>query len=348
MCANRAWVRGAMIAVTLTACSGSTAQIGGGDGGSSGGGGSGGGNGSSSGGSGGASSGGTTSPDQACSDLVTGLCSKLEACAPFAIVLSFGDINTCIARLKLACPSLFNSTGTGMNPSNAEACANAYATAACEDVLGNRSFDACVFPGSVAAGAGCGENSQCAADAYCNFSGGQPCGVCSPRLAGGATCSADGNCQSGLVCAKQNNAATGTCVAPGGQGAACDATHPCLATLGCSAAGACGPLLAAGAPCTVQNCDTLHGLYCNPQTHICAQITAAGPGSPCGYSMAAGSYSLCAASGRCVLASGAMAIGTCEATAKDGMSCDSTNGPPCISPAFCSGGVCSLPSSGCH
>jgi hypothetical protein len=343
-----------MIAVTLTACSGTTAQIGGSDGGGGSGSdgasesGSGSSGAGSSGSSSGASSGGMTSSDQACSDLVTGLCSKLQACAPFAVTLTFGDVNTCIARLKLACPSLFSSPGTGINPSTAEACANAYAMATCDDILANKSLDACVFPGSVTAGAACGQNAQCVPNAYCNFSAGQTCGVCSPRLAGGGTCGSDGNCQSGLVCAKANNAATGSCVAPGGQGAACDAMHPCLSTLGCSAAGVCGPLLTAGAPCSMQNCDTLHGLYCNPQTNICAPVQPAGPASPCGFMMADGSYSLCVASGRCALASGSTTTGTCEATAKDGTSCDPANGPPCLSPAACLGGVCTLPSASCH
>jgi hypothetical protein len=36
-------------------------------------------------------------------------------------------------------------------------------------------------------------------------------------------------------------------------------------------------------------------------------------------------------------------MGTCEAPAGDGMSCDAVSGPPCLSPATCLNGSCTLP-----
>jgi hypothetical protein len=328
---------------------GSGAGSGGGSGGSSGGGSgssgvsssnSSGGSGSSGNGGSSGSSSGAVTVDQACADLASSLCHKLETCAPLLISLVWGDEASCIAREQLACPALFNAPGTAITASNADACAPAYMAATCEDVVANKTPSACAFHGSIPNGGGCAVDAQCGNGAYCNLSGGQACGVCSPRASAGGACRDDGNCQSGLVCAKPNNSATGSCAEPGGQGAVCDSTHPCLATLGCTSAGTCGAVLGAGAPCATQACDLLHGFYCNA-SKICGQIQTAAPGNTCGNS------TVCAASGRCVLATGS-ATGTCEATAADGQACDASRGPPCRPPAFCAAGTCTLPSANCR
>jgi hypothetical protein len=324
------------------------------DGGSSGSGSSSGSSGSSSGGStssGSSSSGsgdGGTSPDKACTDLATSLCSKLASCAPAAIPVTTGDLATCIARTKLVCPALYMAPGTGGSPSSAEACAQAYTTASCDDVLGNKYPSGCVVSGKQATGAPCGADGQCSPSDYCNLTTTQICGVCTQRVAAGGTCTLNDNCQFGMVCAYATNATTGNCVVPGGQSATCDTTHPCLATLGCAANGKCGPYLMQGAPCTVQNCDVPHGLFCNPVSHACEQAQTVGPGSMCGYATATGAYSVCLASARCALPSASSTVGTCEATAMDGKSCDLTNGPHCFSPAYCAAGVCVLPSATCQ
>jgi hypothetical protein len=286
--------------------------------------------------------------DAACTALTAALCSKLQSCAPFLITIVYGTAATCIDRARLSCPSLFGASGTGVTAGSAMACAQGYMAVGCEDLLANKPPSACAFQGSMVAGAVCGEDSQCSPDAYCTFSAGQGCGVCSPRLSEGDTCGADGNCQPGLICAKQNNAATGNCVNPGVQGAPCDGAHPCLRTLACAADGTCGPALGAGAPCTVQNCDELHGLYCNPLRQVCARLQTATPGGPCGLSFVDGSFTVCTASAMCKTAAGSMS-GTCEATAPEGAACDATGGPPCLAPAVCANGVCTLPNaSSCH
>jgi hypothetical protein len=283
--------------------------------------------------------------DKACTDLIKSGCDKTEACAPYGIIAAFGDLATCVARGRLACPALFNAPGTGGSPAAAEACAAATTTESCTDLFDNVPPAACVFHGTAALAGACGADADCSADAYCDFSSGQSCGVCKARSASGGTCVADDSCQVGLVCLKQNNAMTGSCVAPGPQGASCDATHPCLATLGCSAAGTCGPLLGAGAPCTVQNCDTYHGLYCDPQKLVCTQVQTATTGGACGY--VTNLYTICTAS-VCVLNNGSTTLGKCQAPAIEGMHCDLTNGPQCLLPAFCAGGVCILPSTTCR
>jgi hypothetical protein len=286
--------------------------------------------------------------EQACTDLVTAGCNRLNECAPYGLIAVFGDMNTCIARGKLACPSLFHAPGTGGSPMAAEACVAATMSISCQDLLDNVPASACVFHGTRPLGASCGADADCSANAYCDFSSGKVCGVCTARLASGGTCVGDSYCQTGLVCGKStnNNATTGTCIAPGDQGAKCDSTHPCLATLGCSAAGTCGSYLQLGASCTAQNCDLLHGLYCDPVKHVCIQSHTASAGATCGYAM--GAYSICTSSDSCVLASSTAISGTCLAAAGDGKSCNVSNGPECLLPAFCVGGVCTMPSTTCH
>jgi hypothetical protein len=344
-------------AVCAAACSGSTSALPtSGDAGDAGNAGSSSGSGSgtsggSSGGSGSGTnsgSGGSVTMDVACADLASSLCNKFQSCAPFLVSYLWGDIGTCVAREKLACPALFGAAGAGITVDRAEACAPAFMLATCEEVLANKTPSACAFHGSVPAGGPCAVDAQCSDSAYCDLSGGQKCGVCAARLAAGGTCTADGNCQRGLVCAKSSTSTTGSCAEPGGQGAACDSTHPCLATLGCTSAGVCGAYLGAGAPCTTGACDSLHGLYCNPATHVCGQIQLESAGNPCGYSMTDGSYAICAASGRCALATGSKTNGTCEATAADGQACDAMRGPPCLAPANCATGTCALPSANCR
>jgi hypothetical protein len=289
---------------------------------------------------------GSVTADQACADVIGSLCSKLEACAPFLIQTEFGDAASCKRRDQLLCRSLLAS-GPGAGASNLEACAQAYAAASCDEIVSNKTPGVCDFHGSVAPGGACAETAQCSAGNYCNVALGMGCGVCAPRLRTGATCSADADCLAGVVCAKAGNAATGSCTVPGTQGAACDATHVCLATLAC-AAGTCTATLGAGAPCsTTQPCDFLHGLYCN-RTNVCAQIQTPAAGAPCGL-FANGTFAVCVASGKCKMADGA-ATGTCEAPAADGVArCDAINGPPCLAPAACVNGACTLPDpAACH
>jgi hypothetical protein len=372
-----AWILGSAVIASFWACSNDPPADGGGflgdDGGSSSGGSSssGGrmdsGRGSSSGSSGSSSSGSNSSGsssgsssssssgsvgdggmsfEPACTDLVASGCNRLQECAPYGTIAAFGDVATCIARGKLACPSLFNAPGTGATPSAAEACSKAYMSATCDDLLDNVPPAVCIFQGSIAMGGTCGADAHCAGNALCDLSSGQVCGVCKARVGSGSTCIVSDNCLTGLVCAYATNATSGTCVAPGGQGATCDTTHPCRATLGCSAAGTCGPLLGMGAHCTVQNCDALHGLYCNPTTLVCEQVQSAMPGSTCGLSM--GSYAICTASARCSFPSASATAGTCVGTVSEGMSCNATSGAPCLLPAYCANGVCTLPSTTCH
>lgn len=100
----------------------------------------------------------------------------------------------------------------------------------------------------------------------------------------------------------------------------------------------------AGASCdskaaTMPDCDRRLGLFCSRTTNTCVAYTYADDGQPCG--VVAGGFAACNAGGLCVLAAGAT-MGTCKAAVADGQACDDTNGPPCVVPAKCVAGVCTL------
>jgi hypothetical protein len=106
--------------------------------------------------------------------------------------------------------------------------------------------------------------------------------------------------------------------------------------------GTCSAVLAAGATCdaTAQNCDPFAGLYCDPTTKVCAKVTLVAAGASCGLSSSG--YAQCSGKGTCRRA-GASQTGTCVAAAADGQTCDTVNGPDCVTPAVCTNGVCKLP-----
>lgn len=281
---------------------------------------------------------GSASPDSACSTLAAAICKRLGSCTQFALSISYADEANCEAREKINCLNSLNATGTGNTADTAQSCAAAAPSASCNDLFSNHQIpDACKTPaGTLADGTACSDDAQCKGK-RCRIPAGQTCGACSTPAAGGAACAVTGDCDYGLVCANM------VCVAPGGGGASCDAGHPCGGGFACKA-GTCSAVLAAGATCdaTAQNCDFLAGLYCDPNTKVCAQVTTAAAGAACGLS--ASGYALCGARGFCRKAAGAQ-TGTCVAAAADGQPCDTTNGPLCTAPATCSGGVCKLPDS---
>ena len=282
------------------------------------------------------SGGGSATPDQAATDAATALCTKYVECEPFSIQLVYGDIPTCASRIKPQIMDLLAATGTSDTPSQIESCGQAIASASCDSVLGNKNLpDACkAKPGTLANGTACGDDSQCV-NAHCNIPPEQSCGSCTTaKVAVGGTCAANGDCDGGSVC-------VGTvCVQPGAAGATCDGTHPCTPTLVCKA-GTCGTPDEAGAACVRlgDTCDNRKGATCNGASGTCQTVTIAQAGQPCG--LINGAVTVCAGSGDCPgFAPPAKVMGTCQAPAADGASCDAINGPSCAAPSKCVSGTC--------
>jgi hypothetical protein len=312
---------GAAILAACGACSSSTA------------------NGSGSGGDGGGGDGAATGPTaaQACADFANALCSRLEACTPFALQLAYGDVATCASRGALLCAPALAANGSQATPAQMESCAQAVSAETCDESLDNAQPSACNVPGSLANGAACGSHAQCQSG-YCKLAAGSLCGTCTDHAAAGAQCTVDQDCQATLVCN------SGSCIGPAQSGAACSTTQPCLRSLTCIG-GKCGTPLAPGTACTAAtDCDAAHGVYCNLQTKKCEQGQAAPTGQPCG--IVNGTLVGCSGGDSCANVQNGQ--GTCHQPAADGAPCGP--GIACLAPAVCTSTArCTVPNpSVCH
>ncbi len=246
-------------------------------------------------------------------------------------------------RAKLGCMPALTAPGTSATPDKLDSCATAVDTLMCDALYTRNTPMACIpAAGKLANGSACGDDAQCMST-YCKKPAGNVCGVCGARSTAGGACSIDADCDYQLACANS------VCVAYGALGASCDAGHPCAQPNVCKS-GTCAAPAEAGQPCTPSlgggDCDQTKGLFCNPSSAtagVCAIATFVGPGQPCG--LVGGGVVGCSGGGLCKRTG---LMGTCVAPAADGAACDATNGPPCLQPAECVGGVCKLPNpAGC-
>lgn len=299
----------------------------------------------------------TVTADQAAESAATALCARYDACSPFFVKLEYGDVDTCTSAAKTALTSALAAPGTGMTPAQVADCAAAIPGASCDEAIGHDLPSSCQpAVGALAAGAACGDSSQCKSS-FCHKATGMMCGACAEAPTSGASCSADSDCPVGAVCSK-----AATCASPGAAGASCDPVNrPCLATLACKS-GTCAAPGAAGASCTkttkgsisTDTCDVLAGLYCNA-SGTCAAIDLAAAGRPC--LLVNGGLAACSGNGTCNLPSKLMTSGTCLAAAAPGATCTAkgsglsygVSSADCAPPATCENGVCTVsdPSS-CH
>ena len=290
------------------------------------------------------------SASQASTDAANAFCARAQACAPTYVQLEWGDTATCASGLAAQLAGTLASSGTSDTPSQLESCVQTLSNVSCDDLLGNNLPAPCkATPGSLANGAACGDDSQCSGG-HCKVASGQTCGVCSTAAAAGASCTVDGDCDKGLKCF----GSPGTCAAYVASGGTCDATHACLPTLVCKT-GSCAAPGAAGTGCDPKaqdTCDQLHGVFCDGASSTCKTIAFAQAGAACG--LVSGTLTVCASGGGNVTAeckglSSTSSMGTCQAPAANGASCNTTTGPFCVSPSVCVNGSCKLddPSS-CH
>jgi hypothetical protein len=306
------------------------------------------------------SGGGGVSADQAAGDAAKAICQKFNGCSAFFIQLAYGDADACTASLTTSLKNTLAASGTGATPAQLEACAAAVPGTSCDDVVGHDLPSDCqAAKGTLAAGAPCGDSSQCTS-AYCHLAAGTTCGACAAAPKSGDACNADADCPAGNTCNK-----AGTCAAPGAAGATCDGTqHPCKPTLSCKG-GTCATPDAAGAACTkttdatgstlTDSCDALAGLYCNAKG-TCVAIGLESAGQPC--LLVNGALAVCSGNGTCNAATKLSTMGTCLAAAAPGASCTPKDGAQiaygvstgdCAAPAVCENGVCTTPdTASCH
>jgi hypothetical protein len=268
---------------------------------------------------------------QACAELASAECEKVNECNPWYLQKYFGDIDTCKMRYtSTACSAYLGLTSSSATPATFQACATATKGATCQQWLdGDAVLNSCLTePGMLASGATCGTASQCQT-ANCNFPAGATCGTCGPQSGAGAQCSSDSLWSGNFLCVN------GLCGTPGEAGAACSSTALCANSLAC-ANGRCAIPAKAGEACSsALPCDGHLGLFC--RNSVCQNIQYVSKGQPCNPSQGRE----CAQSGFCKGAT-STADGTCLAFAADGAACDASAGPICMPYARCTGGFCKV------
>jgi hypothetical protein len=278
--------------------------------------------------------------DQACADLAEARCDKLTTCTDgTGIDRTWGDMNTCLVREKLACTIGLRGPGTGNNPVLVEECIAALPALSCADFLDNKPPVDCVAVGSRAIGAPCAFSGQCSSS-YCGGAKVRMCGTCQQTPIPGTPC-LDTECGYGQECIRNN----GLCEPPnehfcGLVGIPCRAGLSCVVgddTLG----GSCMPaVVTVGAPCggMMAGCDSTIGLYCGGPvgSQTCMSIISVADGMPCG-PLPDGTFKGCAGAATCYRPKGAIGDqpGTCKKPAADGAPCDTGLGPGCLPPARC-------------
>jgi len=279
----------------------------------------------------------TLSADQACTDLAASICSRIDACTNVLIAVVYGDVDTCKKRVKLGCLPGLAAPGTSSTPEKAEACAKDFPTETCIDLFAKNPAASCIpSPGKVANGMACGEDAQCDSTFCARTPGAGGCGVCAPMPKEGDAC-VNNQCGRLLECNTKDK-----CYKTRVLGETCSADTPCAASLSCFG-GKCVAAAKAGEACdgtatSAPTCDTTAGLGCNPVAKVCQVLVFAKAGDTCGY--VAPDFKLCTGGSFCKTTGGFS--GVCVAPAADGAPCNPKDGPQCLSPAICSGGVCKL------
>jgi hypothetical protein len=287
-----------------------------------------------------------------CHELLSAYCSKLASCDPVALRRQFDDLQGCVARQSLACPSL-SLPGTAWTSGKIQQCTREInASTSC----GNDVFEAAAcqnVPGTLTQGMACEQSSQCASERCDRSSVASPdgglsspaCGLCSAEGDAGAPsgrCGDGPTCQSPERCVYDSNLRNSRCMLPQPEGAPCTTTSSaCAAGLSCKrsafdgGASVCSPRGAAGASCTYsEECDATRGVRCI--AGVCNTPIFVSLGETCDTT-----GRLCEKGARC--SSSGSPTGICQAPAEDGSRCDSTVGPYCRDPASCRDGICHLP-----
>jgi hypothetical protein len=287
-------------------------------------------------------------PDLASAEFCDGyaakFCGRLLICSRPYLDGVYGDMAGCQQRLELECRTEATLPGSGLTGAAGQACGDAMVAAECEDVLGN-SVPACHLKGTLAKGAACGSNTQCASG-FCRMPETAFCGKCDTPGAADGPCDSDDSCEFPLRCS-----AAGRCAKPAVDGELCNETRPCKeGLLFCAADNTCkrrsgeGKACNSSAPAPRQPCEI--GFTCRPSANgLCRGIRLVGDGQTCGISASGSTVILCTGSGSCVNQ-------VCRPPGKDGERCTPSplgDSGGCLPPALCLEGLCKLPDpASCH
>ena len=297
-----------------------------------------------------------------CGTLWDSLQSYFRACSPQAQTI-FGSRD----RYVRACKLELDAPGA---PSYAAAVDKCSATVRSEKATCSLDLSACVIPnGTLAVGAGCGNDAQCNTG-FCQVSTvasacgkcaavvtvGQPCVIGTDHCAtnsgcvasgtpGAGTCTANttvdigSTCDNGALKCKPGARCDGTsktCVALASGGASCTFADQCVNPLAC-AAGTCATGKKSGESCSVDDhgqSDCLPSLVCTT-AGTCGAASFAGPGAQCD------DVSTFCQKGTCVRNADRVYI--CPTIIADGQPCDETVATSqCDDDASCSNGACAI------
>ena len=279
--------------------------------------------------------------DQACATYAGQYCTRLQTCNAFSFSTLYKDMAQCQARTKIVCELGAPLGGTSQSATNIMACGTALSTETCPAFLSGYNFApaACRMPGTLAAGAACADDHQCASS-YCQLTARSSCGKCVAKVSLGATCVVDEDCTFGATCFGQGTGRK--CATPATAGGTCNGTDkPCQQGLFCGS-GKCSAAQTVGSACTLGSatCDSTTGLYCDAKTQKCVATKLAQVGQACGF---LNNTKVQCAGGSSCFASGQAR--QCIAAAADGAPCglgSTSSGPGCLAEARCTtGSTCS-------
>jgi hypothetical protein len=281
---------------------------------------------------------GSVTPEDACHRHATALCAKLSQCASL-VAVQYGTAPDCVTAMQSDCLRGF-AASQGWTAAKQAACTDAVSSGTCDVIY--HSPTACQHTGSGAAGSACLSDVDCTEGSSCYAQTGAKtaCGVCTKVAKEGESCAA-APCAEGLRCNT-----TGTCYVPAKAGEGCFAGKLCGFPLVCGQTGdPCHAPKPLGATCgpTVDDCDQLNGVHCNPASHTCtATLIATTLGDHCGYDSTNGNNTFCGAGLRC--SSNDFKLGLCNRTGTIGQTCqlDANGNDPCAAGLYCVG-TCQLP-----
>jgi hypothetical protein len=274
------------------------------------------------------------SHDSVCTALSKAQCDKRSACTNDAgITRTYGDSSTCLTREKMICLARLSAEGTDNQALTMQHCADNLSKVSCADFIEGHLSGDCAPVGTLDNGSSCNFNVQCASG-FCANDRYASCGSCDDAPDTEASCLSS-LCGSGQVCVST----TSLCENYVHLGGVCNDQFPCGVDLACvgataNAMGTCqAPSSTAGGTCP---CDGTQGLSCDSTSMKCVATPFVAAGMPCG--RVNGVFVGCAGAGVCYAAThvaGAGETGQCQTPAADGAACDTTVGPPCLSPARC-------------
>lgn len=134
-------------------------------------------------------------PSALCAEYARLDCDDTQRCNSMYVDWTFGSYAACLSRTEEQCKVWSKLPGAKVNTPELIACIRAWSTRSCDDASPPPSE--CSYPpGTLATGAGCQQNRECATG-YCRRPDPTACGSCTERLPDGAACLRRAECQSG-------------------------------------------------------------------------------------------------------------------------------------------------------